>query len=370
MKRISLLILFWTVLLISCSPSAPNVPTISESKVTITPTLTSQPTQLIKPTPIPFLRATKFKFLSLNAITPINSTIYIGQTDYWIVGNGGFITYWSYGYPMYVDSPAGLQDLYDVDFVSSDDGWIVGEDELILHWNGKDWEVSKPAVVDPGPHSSLDLYSVAFNEANDGWAAGCTGSEGGGYFLVYHWDGRTWSEVSLSEERDLWACVRDVAALSATDVWMTGTGSDMGEEYGVTMHWNGIRWERFADLNSYNIHSMSALSADNIWAITRYGIVLNWNGIEWSEKIQLDFTELEHAPVMFARGPDDIFVAGNKIWHWDGSTWMEISSNSNIPADMNIVDIVEGGISEGGNPFIYMLDSSGIMYAFEEESFR
>ena len=147
-------------------------------------------------------------------------------------------------------------------------------------------------------------------------------------------------------------------------------GSDTGKEYGVTMHWNGIRWERFADLNSYNMHSVSALSSDNIWAVTRYGVVLNWNGIEWSEKTALDFPVLFYSPVIFARGLDDIFVVGGKIFHWDGNTWMEISSNSDIPDDMQIVDIVEGGVSEGGNPFIYMLDSSGILYAFAKENFR
>jgi hypothetical protein len=115
---------------------------------------------------------------------------------------------------------------------------------------------------------------------------------------------------------------------------------------------------------------MSALSPDNIWAITRYGLVLNWNGIEWSEKTQLDFTGLEYVPVIFARGPEDIFVAGNEIFHWDGINWAEVSSNSNLPADMNIVDIVAGPLSEGGNPFIYMLDSSGFMYSFAKENFK
>jgi hypothetical protein len=76
--------------------------------------------------------------------------------------------------------------LYDVDFVSPDDGWVVGEDSLILHWNGEDWKVSKPVIIDPGGRDSYDLYSVAFIDTNDGWAAGCTGTEGGKYFLVYH----------------------------------------------------------------------------------------------------------------------------------------------------------------------------------------
>ena len=79
---------------------------------------------------------------------------------------------------------------------------------------------------------------------------------------------------------------------------------------------------------------------------------------------------MEYPPVIFARESDDVFVAGNKIFHWDGVNWTEMSSNSNLPADMNIVDLVAGPISEGGNPFLYMLDSSGILYTFAKENFR
>jgi photosystem II stability/assembly factor-like uncharacterized protein len=366
-------VLAWVILLVGCSVPSPTSSIVPENTFTVTSTFASTPesTEAQTPTSSPFLVASKHELLGVNAFTPISSTTNAGQMDSWVVGNGGFITHWgNYAYPTYFDSPTGSRDLYDVDFVSPDNGWIVGEDELILHWNGNAWEISKTFNIESGWPYRYDLYNVTFIEANDGWAAGCIGSEGGEYFLVYHWDGISWTEVSLSDERNLWACVHDIVALSSDNVWMTGTGWDMGKEYGVTMHWNGIRWERFADLNSYNIYSMSALSPDNIWAVTRYGVVLNWNGIEWSEKTQLDFTGLEYVPVIFARGLEDVFVAGNKIFHWDGRFWMEISSNSNIPDDMNIVDIVEGGISEGGNLGIYMLDSSGILYWFSKESFR
>jgi photosystem II stability/assembly factor-like uncharacterized protein len=300
-------------------------------------------------------------------MTAVHSLEYL--TDVWVVGDHGFIAHQpSLGSTQRMDSPEPVN-LYDVTFVAPNDGWIVGEDELILHWNGKDWEVSKPAVIDRWPYS-YDLYSVAFNEANDGWAAGCIGSEGGEYFLVYHWDGTGWSEVSLSDERNLWACVHDIVAVSSTDVWMVGTGRKEGKEYGFTVHWDGINWKRFSDLVTYSIASISALSSDNIWAITRSGMVLNWNGVEWSEKAKLDYANSFSGPIIFAREPDDIFAAGNKVWHWNGTTWTDLSSHGNLPIDTEIKGIVEGSIDEGGHPFIYIVDSFGKMYSFTYEKFK
>ena len=371
MKKIDALGFLFAIMLVSCGPLAPTPSSSPENKVTPISTFADELTQTITPTSSPFLEANKMKFLSINAITSIESTIHADQTDYWMVGDQGFIVHWmSASYPVYVDSPAGSENLYDVDFVSPNDGWMVGGGDMILHWNGEEWDISKPSTDGSGWPYSYSLYNIALSEENDGWAAGCVGSEGGQQVLIYHWDGTTWSQVSLPEELLFRVCIHDIAAISPNDVWMTGTSWYEGKEYGVALHWDGNIWESFSEDESFVIHSLSALSPDNMWAVTRYGIIWHWDGIEWVKKAQLDFTGLENAPVIFAREPDDIFVAGNKIWHWDGNIWLNISLNSNLPADMNIIDIVAGPMSEGGNPFIYMLDSSGMMYTFAEENFR
>jgi len=138
-----------------------------------------------------------------------------------------------------------------------------------------------------------------------------------------------------------------------------GTEWDSGQEYGLTLHWNGKQWNVITELNAYNLYSISALSSDNIWGITRNGIVLNWNGFAWSEKTRLDSANIIHA-----RASDDIFAVGNKIWHWNGADWKDISLNTNLPVDIEIMGIVDGAVNEGGHPQIYILDSSGILYWF------
>lgn len=168
----------------------------------------------------------------------------------------------------------------------------------------------------------------------------------------------------MTEERNLWACVHDIVAISPTDVWMVGTGWNEGKEYGLTLHWDGMDWKIFTDLASYNIYSISALSEDNIWAITGNGTVLNWNGVESKEGATLDVADLYSAPVIFAQASDDVYVAGNKVWRWDGKIWADISLFSNIPSDSDITGIV--AFPSPAFPLqIWMLDSSGIIYTFK-----
>jgi len=302
------------------------------------------------------LHVSASSLVHLNAMTSVSASD--GTTSVWTVGDDGFIAYTSQdGYITRIDSPVREQ-LYDVDFVSPDNGWIVGANALILHWNGTAWQVSQPPYDSRWPYS-YDLYNVAFTEADDGWAAGCTGTEGGEQFLVYHWDGSIWSDVTVSEEGNLWACVHDMVALSSTDVWLVGTGWYDGNEYGVSAHWNGSEWQLNSELRAYSMYSLSALASDNIWAITRNGIVLHWNGVKWTEQGQL-----ESANLIFARDVDDVFAVGTRIWHWNGTVWNDISSSGNFPADVEIKTILSPYNAELGEPIVWMLDTSGQIYSF------
>lgn len=358
MKALIAVILLGLTLLSSCIPAGtPSSVPIPVSTVTPWLTFTPSPIPTITPTALPFLHVSKQKIIALNAMTDVFSadgTI----SGVWFVGDDGFIAHESpLGYVRRMEAPETVN-LYDVAFVSEDNGWIVGENSLILHWNGSDWQVSNPAAGSRWPYS-YDLYSVEFTKSDDGWAAGCTGSEGGAYFLVYHWDGIAWSEVSLSEERNLWACVHDIVALSPTDVWMAGTGWDGGKEHGLAVHWDGEHWNVVSELSAYTIYSMSAISPSNIWAVTGKGVVLNWDGVEWKERTQLD-----KANMIFAQSPEDVFAVGTKIWYWNGDRWTDISLSGNFPEDAEIKDLLAPYKAESGLPNIWMLDASGIIYAF------
>ncbi len=95
--------------------------------------------------------------------------------------------------------------LNDVAFLSEDDVWSVGRDELealVMHWDGSQWN---KVEVEGGRFSELDVQS-----ANDIWAVGAK---------IWHWDGTAWN---ISKEIVPFVFLSDVSAISDTDVWAVG----------------------------------------------------------------------------------------------------------------------------------------------------
>lgn len=69
-----------------------------------------------------------------------------------------------------------LNDLY---FVNGKDGWAVGKNATLLHWDGEKW--SEVLIF-----STADLVSVFFQDAENGWTVGTNGT-------VLRWNGTSWN---------------------------------------------------------------------------------------------------------------------------------------------------------------------------------
>ena len=64
--------------------------------------------------------------------------------------------------------------LNSVSMTSKQNGWAVGQNGSILHWDGNHWSITQSPTT-------LNLNAVQFLSANDGWAAGDDGT-------ILHWD--------------------------------------------------------------------------------------------------------------------------------------------------------------------------------------
>lgn len=85
-------------------------------------------------------------------------------------------------------SPVALSSttpLTDISMVSATDGWAVGWDGLILHYNGRDWT----SVASP---TTEQLLSIRMLSATDGWASGDTMFRSD-VPLILHYDGQQWA---------------------------------------------------------------------------------------------------------------------------------------------------------------------------------
>ena len=88
--------------------------------------------------------------------------------------------------------------------------------------------------------------------------------------VIEHSNGGTWSIVSLPVSGTL----HGLSAVSANDVWAVGSG-------GLILNWNGTQWSQVANPagQGASLAAVAALSANDAWAINLNGTVTEqWNG--------------------------------------------------------------------------------------------
>ncbi len=177
------------------------------------------------------------------------------QNDIWAVGyyaawdtgintfkNRTLILHWNGQVWSQVSSPnVGWNNwLAAVDAISRDDVWVVGDHNapdpesdytLLLHWDGKAWNVVPDATLGGGNGSGLT--GVVALSANDVWA---TGNPSG--MFAEHWDGKTWRMASTP--RDAYGEYMDgmllgLAAVSPTELWAVGGPTFRSNQKGLSV---------------------------------------------------------------------------------------------------------------------------------------
>lgn len=136
------------------------------------------------------------------------------------------------------------------------------------------------------------------------------------------------------------ASLADVTVISPKNVWAVGT--DNG---GLIAHWNGTRWS-YTILKSIDaIQGITAISPSNIWAVGSGGI-LHWNGHRWSltkyPAILFDSVSALSADNIWAGGSYSADSAPNSqnvdaaLLHWTGRKWyvVPVQSPRDSPLDM------------------------------------
>jgi hypothetical protein len=208
-----------------------------------------------------------------------------GPSDIWAVGQDAstsFIEHWNGQSWSHVASPVGEPPDGQLNAVSADspaDAWAGGSANvngvvapLIEHWNGTQWTVSPGAIDATGTASSGRILSVAAISPADVWALAAVGK--GNPAVIEHWNGSTWSIVSLPVSGSL----HGLSAVSANDVWAVGNG-------GLILNWNGTQWSQVANPagQGASLTAVDALSASDAWAINLLGSVTEqWNGTQWT----------------------------------------------------------------------------------------
>ncbi len=145
--------------------------------------------------------------------------------------------------------------------------------------------------VVPSPNNASNdfLVKTYIASPNDIWAAG-------NYYspevhgMMQHWNGATWSVVTLPEP-GYYSYLNDISGSSATDIWAVGyyalTSSSHARSFLV--HWNGTTWSQVSvpifGTTSDLLTSVKAIAPDAAWAVGIHDeqtLVLLWDGTTWA----------------------------------------------------------------------------------------
>jgi len=267
---------------------------------------------------------------------PSGTPLYIRQTliEHWNGKNWSVVT---------SPNPAGktFVVLNGVAAISANDIWAVGHSgdpssiplqTLTMHWDGTNWSIIPSPS--PGTYNGNVLTAVAAVSTNDVWAvgwyqSGSTGQEGGA--LTMHWDGTSWTVVPNPSRWTLYG----ITATSSNDVWAVGEQS--------ILHWNGTNWSNVSfpppPGDSYQIlKGISAVSANDIWAVGysqwsyfygyRYApLTYHWDGTSWGLVPNAGGID-EYLFGVTAIAANDAWAVGDngQTQHWNGANWSRVAA--------------------------------------------
>lgn len=232
---------------------------------------------------------------------------------------------------------AGVQELSAVAAVGSET-WVVGNSYLagdvtrgtVARQADGRWRVT---ALKPAPRTTRGFFlsGVAVSDG-DVWVVGSydntmgdKGPDDDGWLVARRQAGRwrTW-RGGFSDS------LAAVSAVAADDVWAVGrTGVNVAGDDEVTLHWDGSRWQQAVRTTAQDVVALEdvlMLSHEDAWAVgeprtedvpSPTPVVEHWNGRRWT-RVALPRTLWPHAvrlDALAARDPDDVWAGGEVNGH-------------------------------------------------------
>jgi hypothetical protein len=279
--------------------------------------------------------------------------------DGWAVGSTGP---GSYGVLMHYDGaiwsqtnvPTGTHNLNAVAMISPTEGWAVGynacdfgtcDSNLLMHYTQTGWQRA-PVPPNPGRYGYYDINI----RGPAGWIVGDTD-----YFLQFN--GSSWTPITAPL-----SSAQAVSLVDANEAWAAG-GYNFATNAFNFAHYSGGAWTLVTPTltlppNYYPyIYSIHMLNASEGWAVgnatlntrVRQCLMLHYTGGNWvqvscpADPVRLYGVRMRSSGDVWAVGrmvatPDGV------IYHYNGSTWMTATMPSGTP-NLNSVELV--GTNDG-----------------------
>lgn len=242
----------------------------------------------------------------------LNDLDFVTPDTGWAVGNAGVIVRVTGGGTCQAQTLNLGQHLDAVDAVDATHAWAVGTGGTVVRTaNGTDW-----AATGAQP-TSADLRAVRFVSATEGWVAGENNS-------IYYTDdaGDTWQAKGTADANfHVW----DIAVDGST-IWAVGRNAAYQPLFYVSTD-GGTFYAPVPPMTTAQgyLTSVSRIDATHVWVTTSAGEVLTCNGSSWTEQPSpYEYTFL--ADVSFRSPTTGIIVGGNgsiALTTNSGETWAE-----------------------------------------------
>lgn len=271
--------------------------------------------------------------LDTNIKTALHSIFFLNEHQGWGVSFGN-IYYTDDGGKNWKErfkvekSKAYFPELRSICFANKENGWVVGDDHIILHTNngGKSWDYQESGL-EPinilGVKKTLDLFSVHFADDNHGWAVGFLGT-----IISTNDGGRHWKRQRSKTNGVLWK----VFLVDEDTGWAVGSdGTILHTEDGGAGLLGGIigGWKK-QESNSYvHLFDVYFIDQNNGWAVGANEILCTNNGgISWTRKQIEGAKHLDG--VRFINKEIGWVIGTNKIYGTKdaGKTWQVIESGT------------------------------------------
>jgi photosystem II stability/assembly factor-like uncharacterized protein len=236
---------------------------------------------------------------------------------------------------------ACFSDLTNVTMLNAEDGWMVGEAGVVLHYtkapgqSNPVWQRVDPAVP---PFHSLFMVSPT-----EGWAIS---------FGFAHYKDGTWRQVpGMGGGKDLFM-------VSPDEGWAVG---NFGH---ISHYWQG-QWQEVESPTSEDLKTIFMVGSDEGWASGSNNILLRYQGERWEKVPDEDLPfrstlidiEMVSKTEVWALGRDGVF-------HYKDGVWDVAVDNSSLHLiDLNMINANEGwAVGTEGRIFHYQ---EGQLHAVE-----
>jgi hypothetical protein len=327
---------------------------------------------------------TSWTAFSSNTVADLEAIYMPSATDGWIVGEAGTLLRWN-GTAWNSVASGTTADLHAVHGNAANNVWI-GGDRITRRWNGSSWSTVGSTTIFLGHlfvtsnNKVFGSYAgIIYENVSGAWTSrtsdttgslsypyisGFAGSgtsvyaagavsviAGTDYEWLWHWDGTTWTRISIPnrdpEFSDVFADGTAVWAVYGTELWnlqtltpspgpqgvsmsvAAGTGGELfvPNSKGLPYHLQGGTWTT-PPHSSVNVAGLSLLTAgrvgDSMW-FGRYAGVVEWDDglVTHSRPNYIDAIAGTGRDNVYALDRDS-FSQLSKLDHFDGQHWTAI----------------------------------------------